>query len=142
MNSLPQKNRSAIIGVGVMLFVDGKVLMLKGKKGDHWTFIGGKAEEGETPLETCARETMEETGLVLDNLKLEDVFFRWGWASAEVLVGILYSAYLPDIPKRIYIKKDEIDDYAWIDQKDLDKYNIPSDQRESLKKYFHSKSSL
>ena len=53
---------------------DGKYLMLHRvrKKNDvnkdKWIGVGGKFEEGESPEECARRETMEETGLTLENL--------------------------------------------------------------------------
>ena len=62
------------VGVGVMVFKDGKVLLGKraGKKhgAGEYGGPGGKLEYGET-LEACAvRETMEECGLTITNLRL------------------------------------------------------------------------
>jgi 8-oxo-dGTP diphosphatase len=61
------------IGVGVILQRDGKVLMQR-RKGSHgdgtWSFPGGHMEYGETPQETAKRETMEEVGITLTNLRL------------------------------------------------------------------------
>ncbi len=133
---MSQKTQTAIIGVGVILAVKQKVLMLKGKTGDHWTFVGGKIEEGETPLQTCIRETNEEIGITLTDLELEDVFFRWGWSNADLLVGILYSSTLPSMPESFSVKQDEITDYAWVERGSLDNYNIPNDQRLVLERYF------
>jgi ADP-ribose pyrophosphatase YjhB (NUDIX family) len=54
------------VGVGGLLRVDGKVLLVqRGKdpgKG-RWTFPGGYAEEDEPPDEALTREVFEETGL-------------------------------------------------------------------------------
>ena len=52
---------------------------------DNWglIFLGGKIEEGETPKQTIIRETLEEVGYEVDNLKYYDstsayydVYFR------------------------------------------------------------------
>ena len=133
---MSQKTRAAIIGVGVILSAEKKVLMLKGRSGEHWTFVGGKVEVNETPQETCIREVSEEIGIALTDIQLEDVFFRWNWADADILVGILYSATLPAIPEMIVAKENEIDEYAWVSEENLDRFNIPNDQRTVLRRYF------
>jgi len=60
------------VGVGVMIFKDGKVLMSK-RKGSHgageYGFPGGHLEILES-FEDCAkRETLEECGLKIKNIK-------------------------------------------------------------------------
>lgn len=62
----------ARIGVGVLILRNGKVLFGK-RKGNHggntYAPPGGHLELGETPEQTAARETLEETGLKLKNIK-------------------------------------------------------------------------
>ncbi len=54
------------VGVGVIVFKDGKVLMGL-RTGSHaanvWAFPGGSVDPGETPVATAVRELFEETGL-------------------------------------------------------------------------------
>jgi 8-oxo-dGTP diphosphatase len=57
------------VGVGVMVWRDGKILLGE-RRGAHgettWGWCGGHLEAGES-LEACAvRETFEETGLVIE----------------------------------------------------------------------------
>ena len=60
------------VGIGVMIFRDGKVLLgkRKGKFGDgQWAFPGGHLEYMES-FENCAkRETMEEAGIKIQNVR-------------------------------------------------------------------------
>lgn len=73
-----QKKR---VGVGVMILKDNKVLLGK-RHGDPkkatsllngagtWTMPGGKQDFGESFEECARRETMEECGLTLNNVKV------------------------------------------------------------------------
>ena len=69
------------VGVGVMLFRDGRVLL--GKRNDDakmassdlhgegtWTMPGGKMEFGETFEEASAREVLEETSIKLKKVEV------------------------------------------------------------------------
>ena len=48
--------------VGTMFFKDKKLLIDKPRKRPTYQMIGGKVEEGETPLEAVIREAHEELG--------------------------------------------------------------------------------
>lgn len=69
------------IGVGVLIFRDGKLLLGR-RKGSHgaatWSAPGGHLEFGETPDACARRETEEETGLTLKTVDagrfVSDVF--------------------------------------------------------------------
>ena len=91
------------VGIGVMIWKDGKVLLgkRKGSRGSgEYGFPGGALQYGET-LETCAnRETREECGITLNNLRPRFVLdidhyppthwvhvgFIADWASGEATV--------------------------------------------------------
>jgi len=67
-----QTNPSPLVGVGVMVLKDDKVLLSK-RKGSHgdgeYAFPGGHLEFGES-FENCARrEVMEETGIKIKNIR-------------------------------------------------------------------------
>lgn len=64
------------VGVGVMIFKDGKVLMTK-RKGSHgageYSFPGGHLEYMESFEECAIREVREEAGIEIKNIKFQFV---------------------------------------------------------------------
>ncbi|HMC75745.1 MAG TPA: NUDIX hydrolase [Vicinamibacterales bacterium] len=68
-----------VVGVGAVVLVDGRVVLVKRTheplKG-AWNLPGGGVELGETLEEACAREVLEETGLVVDVGPVIEVFDR------------------------------------------------------------------
>ncbi|MDW0114265.1 NUDIX hydrolase [Sporosarcina saromensis] len=58
------------IGCGVILVENEKILLQHRTDEDNWCIPGGMMELGETFEETAIRETLEETGLVIKELKL------------------------------------------------------------------------
>jgi 8-oxo-dGTP diphosphatase len=68
-----------VVGVGAVVVVDGKVVLVRRAheplKG-AWNLPGGGVEVGETLRAACAREVLEETGLVVEVGAVIDVFDR------------------------------------------------------------------
>jgi 8-oxo-dGTP diphosphatase len=66
--------RRPIVGVGVMILKDGKVLLAK-RKGSHgegeYAFPGGHLEFGESFVQCAVRETLEESGVEIKNVRFQ-----------------------------------------------------------------------
>lgn len=57
-------------GVSVLIVKDGLVLAVARRNNPNdWGLAGGKVDPGETEEEAAVRETFEETGLTITNLK-------------------------------------------------------------------------
>lgn len=69
MTSTPNYPR---VGVGIFIFRNGKFLMGK-RMGSHgegtWSVPGGHLEWGESFADTAKREVLEETGLLIKNIR-------------------------------------------------------------------------
>ena len=60
------------VGVGVAIYKDGKILLdvRRNAHGDgEYAFPGGHLEFGESIAECAKRETLEETGLIITNIR-------------------------------------------------------------------------
>lgn len=59
------------VGVGVFVFKNGKFLLMQ-RRGSHgsdtWSLPGGHLEFGESFEQAAARELLEETGLIAENI--------------------------------------------------------------------------
>lgn len=96
------KRKIPRIGVAVLIFKNGKILLIK-RKGSHgkntWAPPGGLVEFWEKILQTAKREVKEETNLEIKNLKVlgftEDFFkkekrhFLTCWVRADFRRGKL-----------------------------------------------------
>ena len=95
---------------------ESKVLLVLHKGGKHWSFPKGRANEGESALQTATRELKEETNLEVESLISEHVFkekyifFRQG---EKVIKEVSYFA------ARVYgpvaIQAEEIIEFRWVD---------------------------
>lgn len=114
-------------GFGIMLLKDGKVLL--GKRHDDpekadselngagtWTMPGGKLEFGESFEDGVKRELMEETGMVLDKVKVICVDNSKIDSAHFVTVG-MFSEYFSGEPR--VMEPDEITEWRWFDLDDL-----------------------
>ncbi|HEY6361730.1 MAG TPA: NUDIX hydrolase [Vicinamibacterales bacterium] len=78
-NDTRQYPERPIVGVGAVIMLDGKVVLIKRRyeplKG-QWSLPGGGVEVGETLEAAVARETLEETGLQVEVGPVIEVFDR------------------------------------------------------------------
>ncbi len=89
---MPEDIKYPKCGIAVMVLKDGKVLLGK-RKGAHgagdYAFPGGKLEWNESFADCAKRETLEETGIEIDNVRfLRLLNFRF-YEKHFVDVGLL-----------------------------------------------------
>lgn len=109
-----QENPRPRVGIGVMILKDGKVLLGK-RKGAHgegdWAFPGGHLEWMESIEECARRETMEEAGIEIENLRFQMVANVKAWKPKHyVHINILadWKSGEPEIRE-----PDKCDGWAW-----------------------------
>ncbi|MBU1039244.1 NUDIX hydrolase [Patescibacteria group bacterium] len=127
-------------GIHVLVNCKNKYLLLKrGKKARDeqgcWDFPGGGIEFGEQPLKTATRETKEETGLKITNLKLINVWAA-KWPGNYWSVELLASAKTHSQKVRL---SPEHSEFKWLTISELKKINPRSAHLLNFIKYLKSK---
>lgn len=103
------------IGVGVLLFRQGKILLGR-RIGSHgageWAAPGGHLEYGETPAQCACREVAEETGLSLLTLRAGP----WShtiFPERERQYATLFILAEPDDGNARRMEPDKCEDWIW-----------------------------
>ena len=109
-------------GISAAIIVqEGRVLMVRRrvKEGElMWQFPAGAIEDGESPEEAAVRETLEETGLTVEEVKFlgERVHPKSGrlmsYTACEVLSGIAHVADLEELSAVAWVAHGEIPEYV------------------------------
>jgi 8-oxo-dGTP diphosphatase len=108
------------VGIGVFVFKDGKVLLGK-RKGSHgsgeYSGTGGHLEYMES-FESCAmRETKEETGIEIENIRFLCITNLKAYAPKHYIdIGMIadWKSGEPQI-----LEKEKCDGWGWYDIEDL-----------------------
>jgi mutator protein MutT len=119
-------------GAGI-IYTDGKQILLlkRSEKGDHngtWGIPGGKAERGETPIDTAIRECKEECGHGAEGSRFDKLHTKDGSHSWTTFF------YAVDEPFDCTIS-DEHSDWKWVKINDLNKMNLHPKLKEHLPSY-------
>jgi 8-oxo-dGTP pyrophosphatase MutT (NUDIX family) len=84
----------------------------------HWAFPKGRAEKGESEVETALRELREETGITDVSVRPDPVFeerytrTQWGSRRQHVQKTVRYFLGMVHDPK-VRLQQAEVQDYKW-----------------------------
>lgn len=110
------KNTYPKVGVGVMILKDGKVLLGK-RKGSHgageYAWPGGHMEYMESFSDCARRETAEETGMEIDNIRFLRLLNLRDYAPKHYVDIGLVADWKSGEPQ--IMEPDKIGDWAWYD---------------------------
>jgi 8-oxo-dGTP diphosphatase len=130
---MAKRRKRVLVGLGIIILrKDGKVLIGKrsGKFVPEYSIPGGHLNVGESFEEGAYREVREETGLIINNLKVIGVsnnietYKKTG--KHHISVGLL-STDFEGRPR--VMEKDKCEKYIWCDPK-----NVPEPHFEASKK--------
>lgn len=118
-HGMPAKPETPKVGVGVFLKdISGKILLglRKGSHGEgQWSLPGGHMELGEEFLQTCQRETYEETGITIIAVKpagfVNHIFEEEGLH----YVTLFFEAAWDQIQEAKLMEPNKTDKWGWFD---------------------------
>jgi 8-oxo-dGTP pyrophosphatase MutT (NUDIX family) len=97
-----------------VISADNKILLVKGRASQKWSFPKGHMERNESSLQCATRELFEETGVVVCG---ESIAFKKYSAAGYFIYSVPNE--LPLYPKDMR----EIQDAQWYSLEDLEKLN-------------------
>lgn len=107
--------------VGTMFFKNEKLLIDKPRKRPTYQMIGGRVEDGETPLEAAIRECHEELGdeAIFDSSLIELVmeFDEIATSDGKTPIHFYVFKYNGDLKGKL-CTSEEIEDFKWYDSTD------------------------
>lgn len=124
----------AKVGVGVMILKDGKVLMGK-RKGKHgageYAWPGGHLEHMESIVECAKRETLEETGMEIENVRFLRLLNMKEYAPKHYIdIGVV-ADWKSGEP--VNLEPEKLESWEWFDLE-----NLPSPLFAALPSYFEA----
>jgi len=122
------------VSCGGVVFNNNKVLLIKNKKSEHWSFPKGHMEAGETKIMTAQREIFEETNIkvfIKNNISCTIQYFP----TTNVLKRVTYFlAFYQN--GEIKPQEEEISDIGWFDIDDAMRQITYKAEEKVLKKIY------
>ncbi|PIQ91730.1 MAG: DNA mismatch repair protein MutT [Parcubacteria group bacterium CG11_big_fil_rev_8_21_14_0_20_39_22] len=122
------------VGIGVMIWKDGKVLVGK-RKSSHgqgeWAWPGGHLEYMESIEECAKRETMEEAGIEIQNIRFLRLLNFKDYAPKHYIDIALITDWKSGEPK--VMEPEKLEKWEWCDPD-----NMPEPLFKALPSYFQA----
>ena len=119
-----------LVGAGVIIYKNGRVLLQKRRDNGLWADHGGCVEIGESVEETAKRELFEETGLTANKLDFfniysgKDTLYTYPNGDKAYLIITLWIC--EDYCGEIKIEENEVEELKWFDVNDMPKDISPT----------------
>ena len=92
-----------------------QVFLICHQSGDYWSFPKGRANDGETPMETARRELAEETGLQIKRFLTETPItenYTFSRDGKKIHKKVAY--YVAEVEGNIFLQLNEIKGGMWV----------------------------
>ncbi len=119
--------QAPLVGVGAVVVHEGRVLLVR--RGNeplkgHWTLPGGLLELGESVVEGVARETREETGLIVEPIELVELIDRIHRDSGRVRYHYVIADYLCRVTGGQLRAASDADQVRWVVRAEWNSHSV------------------
>jgi ADP-ribose pyrophosphatase len=125
-----------IVGVGAIVFREGKILLVKRARDPGrglWAIPGGRLEYGETLQQATEREILEETGITI---RAGEPYYTFDLIERDESGGIRFHYVIVDLLAEYVAGElqgnDEVEDLRWVGPEELGRLEVSSKTRELL----------
>ena len=126
--------RTPRIAVDAIIERQGKILLIKRKNPPFqgfWALPGGFVEYGENLESALRRETLEETGMSIENIKLHNLYSEPGRDPRGHVISACYTAQSRGRPKA----GSDAESAEFISKVDIERLNLAFDHKNIIKEY-------
>ena len=122
-----------VVGVGALILQEGKILLEKRRNQPaqgKWSVPGGVVEVGEPLEEAVIRETLEETGLVVEEPRLVDVVYQVDRdAEGKVKYHFVIIDYLVKVKTGEPMAASDAEELRWVALNEVETYDLTASFR-------------
>lgn len=112
--------------VVILLLPDARVVAVKARYKDYWSFPGGMIDDDETPLQAAVREVQEEVGVTIRTEQLEFVLVVDRESEHLRTYQFVFECPISsEQASSIRIEESELSDYVFVSKTDI----LGGDQR-------------
>ena len=116
-------DRVIIVGSGVFVYKDGKLLLQRRKDNQCWAIHGGIVNIGEVVEDAAKRELKEETGLLANKLELFGVFsgenMMYTYPNGDEVYIVAVTYLCSDFSGELLPEASEVLELKWFDINNL-----------------------
>lgn len=132
-----------VLGVGALIFDEHRRVLLACRGGEPlkgwWSLPGGVLETGETLAEGIRREILEETGLIVEPVRLFEIFERiMRDAEGRAEYHYVLMDYICRVTGGVLAPADDCADLRWVARHELASLRITEGTLEVIEKAYGS----
>ena len=122
--------RIILVGAGVIIHKNGKILLQKRRDSELWADHGGCVEIGETLEEAAKRELFEETGLTANSLEFFNIYsgkeMLYTYPNGDKVYLIISFWICEDFSGDIKIDLNEVVELKWFNIDEMPNEIVPT----------------
>ncbi|TCD46432.1 NUDIX domain-containing protein [Streptococcus sp. X16XC17] len=125
---------------GGILYHDGKILLQKRADKKIWNLPGGAIELGESAVQACKREFLEETGLHVEPISLQNIYTMYedSYPNGDRLQNIttIYVVQAEEIGDLTQFKNEETLELGFFTQEEIADLQLSQRHRDMIADFF------